>query len=114
MAGMFDAFAKRAARRAAADSLHSADSRPHGVSRRRLVAGAAWTAPALALTTASNAWAVGSTGGLGQSCGNLGQGNCNNPYRCNGNFRQCNGCREPNICGGEGASCCDDQPVRPE
>lgn len=46
---------------------------------------------------------VGEAGG---SCGNMGQGVCNQPYKCNGNTNQCNNCAEPNICGGEGAECC--------
>lgn len=47
---------------------------------------------------------VGQGGG---SCGNLGQGICAAPFKCNGNDNQCNDCARPNICGGEGAQCCN-------
>ncbi|MDQ3383336.1 MAG: hypothetical protein M3519_06085, partial [Actinomycetota bacterium] len=101
---MFDGYARRAALRASQDQPGASR---RGVSRRHVIAGAAWSAPVLAATMAGPAWGAGeSTGGLGQSCGNQGQGTCNQPFKCNGNRNQCNNCFEPNICGGEGASCC--------
>lgn len=45
----------------------------------------------------------------GGSCGNMGQGICDAPFKCNGNSNQCNNCADPNICGGEGAQCCSQE-----
>lgn len=101
MSAGFDRFAKRTAHEKATGK---------GLTRRQVVrgaaAGAAWTAPMI-IASSRPAWAATtSSGGLGQTCGNQGQGTCNQPYHCNGNVTQCNSCYDPNICGGEGASCC--------
>jgi hypothetical protein len=100
MSAGFDRFAKRTTEKATGK----------GLTRRQVVrgaaAGAAWTAPMI-IASSRPAWAATtSSGGLGQTCGNKGQGTCNQPYHCNGNVNQCNSCYDPNICGGEGASCC--------
>jgi hypothetical protein len=110
MSGWFDSVAKRSARAQASSGAG------RGLTRRQVVRGAAigvaWTAPMIVATSAP-AWAVASEGNLGGSCGNQGQGTCNSPYHCNGNLNQCNTCFDPNICGGEGAQCCNNSECVP-
>ena len=46
----------------------------------------------------------------GGFCGNCGNGQCKDGYKCNGNDVQSNNAQQTNLCGGEGAQCCTSKP----